>query len=70
MERFNKTDNHDIAELLLKVAWFMVLSATFNNISAISWYYGLKMALNTTTLTPNLNIVQLSPEILYLYLMH
>jgi hypothetical protein len=55
----NKTDPHDIAEILLKVALstikptkyilflklynkiylvgFMVLNATFNNISAISW---------------------------------
>jgi hypothetical protein len=31
---------HDILTQgnLLKVAWFMVLSATFNNISAISWW--------------------------------
>ena len=41
----NKTDRHDITEIVLKVRlntiiyliWFIVFNTTFNNISAISW---------------------------------
>jgi hypothetical protein len=50
----NKTDCHDITEILLKVVkktlnglggsvWFMVFNATFNNISVISWQSVLLM---------------------------
>ena len=41
-----KTDRHDITEIGVRVR-IMMLNATFNNISAISYRYLLNVVLNT-----------------------